>query len=203
MNRTYEIMFIVRPDVEEAELDKLIEGFSANVTNGGGEVKSVEKMGRRRLAYTVRKFNDGFYVLLTILAEGKLITEIERRLRVSEQVIKFITVRMDEEEKRLAKVKRSAQPIQQQPVAPVAAAPAPVAAAPVAETKPEETAAVPVFWGRGTEDAVITDAAVARTQEWLPGHSNLTERIYERLAHGISADELNDIVAFFRDGPTA
>jgi small subunit ribosomal protein S6 len=118
MNRTYEIMFIVRPDVEEAELDKLIEGFSGNVTNGGGEVKSVEKMGRRRLAYTVRKFNDGFYVLMTVAAQGSLITEIERRLRVSEQVIKFITVRMDEEEKRLAKikairdtkVKRSTQP---------------------------------------------------------------------------------------------
>ena len=118
MNRTYEIMFIVRPDVEEAELDKLIEGFSANVTSGGGEVKSVEKMGRRRLAYTVRKFNDGFYVLLNVAAAGSLITEIERRLRVSEQVIKFITVRMDEEEKRLAKikairdtkVKRSSQP---------------------------------------------------------------------------------------------
>jgi small subunit ribosomal protein S6 len=105
MNRTYEIMFIVRPDVEEAELDKLIEGFSGNVTSGGGEVKSVEKMGRRRLAYTVRKFNDGFYVLMNVAAQGSLITEIERRLRVSEQVIKFITVRMDEEEKRLAKVK--------------------------------------------------------------------------------------------------
>ena len=118
MNRTYEIMFIVRPDVEEADLDKLIEGFSVNVTNGGGEVKSVEKMGRRRLAYTVRKFNDGFYVLMVVGAQGSLITEIERRLRVSEQVIKFITVRMGEEEKRLAKikairdtkVKRSAQP---------------------------------------------------------------------------------------------
>jgi small subunit ribosomal protein S6 len=129
MNRTYEIMFIVRPDVEEAELDKLIEGFSTNVTTGGGEVKSVEKMGRRRLAYTVRKFNDGFYVLMNVAAQGSLITEIERRLRVSEQVIKFITVRMDEEEKRLAKVKairdtkvkRSTQPIAQaQPVAPVA-----------------------------------------------------------------------------------
>jgi small subunit ribosomal protein S6 len=127
MNRTYEIMFIVRPDVEEAELDKLIEGFQKNVTDGGGEVKSVEKMGRRRLAYTVRKFNDGFYVLLNVAAAGSLITEIERRLRVSEQVIKFITVRMDEEEKRLAKVKairdskvkRSAQPI-----APAAQAPA-------------------------------------------------------------------------------
>jgi small subunit ribosomal protein S6 len=129
MNRTYEIMFIVRPDVEEAELDKLIEGFSANVTSGGGEVKSVEKMGRRRLAYTVRKFNDGFYVLLNVSAAGSLITEIERRLRVSEQVIKFITVRMDEEEKRLAKVKairdtkvkRSAQPIAAPVHAPAAA----------------------------------------------------------------------------------
>ena len=129
MNRTYEIMFIVRPDVEEAELDKLIEGFSANVTNGGGEIKTVEKMGRRRLAYTVRKFNDGFYVLLTIVAAGSLISEIERRLRVSEQVIKFITVRMDEEEKRLAKVKairdtkvkRSAQPVAQAQHAPAAA----------------------------------------------------------------------------------
>ncbi len=59
MNRTYEVMFIVRPDVEEADLDKLIEGFSGNVTSGGGEVKTVEKMGRRRLAYTVRKCNDG------------------------------------------------------------------------------------------------------------------------------------------------
>ena len=168
MNRTYEIMFIVRPDVEEADLDKLIEGFSANVTNGGGEIKSVEKMGRRRLAYTVRKFNDGFYVLLTIAAAGSLISEIERRLRVSEQVIKFITVRMDEEEKRLAKVKairdtkvkRSAQPIAQAPqpvpvaateaaeeVAPVAAPVAteevaPVAAPVAAEAAPETATAV-------------------------------------------------------------
>ena len=121
MNRTYEIMFIVRPDVEEADLDKLIEGFQKNVTDGGGEIRSTEKMGRRRLAYTVRKFNDGFYVLLSVAAPGSLIGEIERRLRVSEPVIKFITVRMDEEEKRLAKikahrethVKRSAIPVAQ------------------------------------------------------------------------------------------
>ena len=146
MNRTYEIMFIVRPDVEEADLDKLIEGFSSNITSGGGEVKSVEKMGRRRLAYTVRKFNDGFYVLLNVAAAGSLITEIERRLRVSEQVIKFITVRMDEEEKRLAKVKRSAQPAAPvQAAAPAAAAEAPAAEVPaavVAETPAEAPAAV-------------------------------------------------------------
>ena len=148
IKRSYEVMFIVRPDVEEADLDKLIEGFSGNVTNGGGEVTSVEKMGRRRLAYTVRKFNDGFYVLMVISAAGSLIGEIERRLRVSEQVIKFITVRMDEEEKRLAKVKalrdskvkRSAQPQQQQQ--PVAAAPAADAAPePAAEAAPVEASA--------------------------------------------------------------
>ncbi len=142
MNRTYEVMFIVRPDVEEADLDKLIEGFSGNVTSGGGEIKAVEKMGRRRLAYTVRKFNDGFYVLLTIAAAGSLIAEVERRLRVSEPVIKFITVRMDQEEKRLAKVKairdtkvkRSAIP------APAPQASAAATEAPAAE-KTEETPA--------------------------------------------------------------
>jgi small subunit ribosomal protein S6 len=142
MNRTYEIMFIVRPDVEEADLDKLIEGFQKNVTDGGGEVRATEKMGRRRLAYTVRKFNDGFYVLLTIAAEGKLITEIERRLRVSEQVIKFITVRMDEEEKRLAKikahrdthVKRSSIPAQQ----PIQASPVAAAEAPAVQSETAE-----------------------------------------------------------------
>ncbi len=118
MNRTYEIMFIVRPDIEEAEIDKIVETFTGYITQGGGAVKQTEKMGRRRLAYTVRKFNDGFYILLIVDSPASLIHEIERRLRVSEQVIKFITVRTDEEDKRVAKikkhrdahVKRSAQP---------------------------------------------------------------------------------------------
>jgi small subunit ribosomal protein S6 len=133
-------MFIVRPDVVEEEVDKLIAGFSTTVTNGGGVVKTVEKMGRRKLAYTVRKFNDGNYVLLTVEADGAGVLELERRLRVTEPVIKFLTVRIDEEDKRLAKVKAlrgtrrklSAEPAVQAAPAPVAAAPAAVVAAPVA-----------------------------------------------------------------------
>jgi len=105
MSRLYEVMFIVRPDAVDEDVDKLIAGFSSSVTNGGGVVKNVEKMGRRKLAYLVRKFNDGNYILLTIEAGGPVVLELERRLRVSEPVIKFITVRIDEEEKRLAKVK--------------------------------------------------------------------------------------------------
>ena len=129
MPRLYEVMFIVRPDAVEEDVDKLLAGFSATVTGGGGTVKSVEKMGRRKLAYMVRKFNDGNYILLTIEANGAVVLELERRLRVTEPVIKFITVRIDEEEKRLAKVKalrgvrRSAAP-----AVAVSQAPAPVAA---------------------------------------------------------------------------
>jgi len=131
MSRLYEVMFIVRPDAAEEDIDNLIAGFSTTVTNGGGVVKSVEKMGRRKLAYMVRRFNDGNYVLLTIEANGAVVLDLERRLRVTEQVIKFITVRMDEEEKRLAKVKalrgvrRAAAPATP---APVATADAPAAA---------------------------------------------------------------------------
>ncbi len=105
MNRTYELMFIVRPDMVEEEQDKLISTLETAVTSSGGNVKSVEKMGKRRLAYMVRRFHDGIYVLLTVEGGGGLIHELERRLRVTEPVIKFITVRIDEEQKRLDKIK--------------------------------------------------------------------------------------------------
>ena len=106
MNRTYELMFIVRPDMADEDLDKLISTLETAVTSSGGTLKNVEKMGKRRLAYVVRKFHDGFYILLTLEGSGELVKEIERRLRVTEQVIKFISVRTDVEDKRLAKVKK-------------------------------------------------------------------------------------------------
>src|ERR1700674_4856690 len=105
MNRTYELMFIVRPDMVEEEQDKLISTLETAVTSSGGLVKSVEKMGKRRLAYMVRRFHDGLYMLLTVEGSGGLVHELERRLRVTEPVIKFITVRIDEKQKRLDKIK--------------------------------------------------------------------------------------------------
>jgi small subunit ribosomal protein S6 len=152
-------MFIVRPDAAEEDVDKLIAGFSENVTKGGGLVKTVEKMGRRKLAYTVRKFNDGNYVLLTIEANGAVVLELERRLRVTEPVIKFITVRVDEEEKRLAKVKalrgvrRSATPAVAAPIAAPVATPAPAEA-------PVEAVAEIVAEPAAVEAAAPVEAAV-------------------------------------------
>ncbi len=105
MQRTYELMFIVRPDMLEEDQDKLVSSLETQVGNAGGSVKSVERMGKRRLAYTVRKFQDGIYMLMVLEGEGAMVKEVERRLRVTEPVIKFITVRVDEEQKRLAKIK--------------------------------------------------------------------------------------------------
>jgi small subunit ribosomal protein S6 len=105
-NRVYELMFIVRPDMVEEEQDKLISTLESAVSSSGGKVKSMERMGKRRLAYTVRRFHDGIYILLTVEGGGALIHELERRLRVTEPVIKFLTVRIDEEQKRLDKIKK-------------------------------------------------------------------------------------------------
>jgi small subunit ribosomal protein S6 len=138
MERTYEVMFIVRPDLTDEDMDKLIGTIESNATAAGAKLKNTERMGKRRLAYVVRNFMDGFYVLLTVDADGKAIHEVERRLRVSEPVIKFITVRVDERQKRVEKmaklrasrVKRSAT---EAPPPPPPAAEAP-AAEPVASS---------------------------------------------------------------------
>jgi small subunit ribosomal protein S6 len=105
MNRNYEVMFIVRPDMVEEDLNKLISTLESSVTSASGTAKS-EVWGKRRLAYKVGRFNDGIFVLMLIDAAGAVVHEVERRLRVTEQVIKFLTVRTDEELKRLDKIKK-------------------------------------------------------------------------------------------------
>jgi small subunit ribosomal protein S6 len=136
MQRTYELMFIIRPDMADEEVDKLIGTLESNVTTAGGTVKHTERMGKRRLAYTVRKFNEGLYILLTLEGTGEMIHEVERRLRVTEPVIKFISVRVDEEHKRLEKIKAiRAQRVKRSPVTAAAGA------EPPAETGSEPAAA--------------------------------------------------------------
>jgi small subunit ribosomal protein S6 len=125
MNRSYEVMFIVRPDTVDEDLNKLISTLESSVASAGGTSKS-EIWGKRRLAYKVGKFNDGIFVLYMIEGpDGAIVHEVERRLRVTEQVIKFITVRTDEELKRLDKVKKLRDAKKKISAMP-AAAPAPV-----------------------------------------------------------------------------
>jgi len=137
--RTYEVMFIVRPDLLEEDTDKLIATLQGHATTAGATVLNTEKMGKRRLAYDVKKFSDGQYVLLTLNADGKSIHELERRMRVAEPVIKFITVRTDEEKQRLDKAAKLREAKKRRPTESAASAapasapaptPAPATAAP-------------------------------------------------------------------------
>jgi small subunit ribosomal protein S6 len=136
MNRTYELMFIVRPDMVEEDLNKLISTLEASVTGSHGTMKS-EVWGKRRLAYTVGRFNDGIFVLLLLEGTGAMVHELERRLRVTEPVIKFLTVRTDEELKRLDKIKKLRESKKKASAAPAVAAPT---AAPDAGTEPAPAA---------------------------------------------------------------
>jgi small subunit ribosomal protein S6 len=104
--RIYENLFIVKPDATEEEIDHLIEQMSKNITTAGGTVDKVEKWGKRRLAYRVEKQREGYYVLLTFTADSQAVREFERRMRVQDAVIKFLTVRIDETQKRIEKRKK-------------------------------------------------------------------------------------------------
>jgi small subunit ribosomal protein S6 len=105
--RIYEELFIVRPDATEEEVDPLIEQIKGVITHAGGTIEKAEKWGMRKLAYRVSKHNEGQYVLLVFNAKADTVKELERRLRVSDMVIKFLTVRIDEKLKRIEKRKKA------------------------------------------------------------------------------------------------
>ena len=126
--RIYEELFIVKPDAPEEEVDAFVEQLRGQLTTAGATVDKVEKWGKRRLAYKVDKYREGAYVLFQFSAEPGTVKELERRLRVSDVVLKFLTVRIDETLKRLekrkkARDKRAVKRAEKAPAAPMPAAP--------------------------------------------------------------------------------
>jgi small subunit ribosomal protein S6 len=101
--RVYEVLFIVAPNTEEGDTETLITQLSDVITNQGATITKVDRIGRRRLAYPIGKFNEGYYVVLTVEGTGAEIAEVERRMRVSDAVIRYITIRIDEDLKRAEK----------------------------------------------------------------------------------------------------
>src|ERR1700761_5880425 len=105
--RIYEELFIVRPDATDEEVDPLVDQLKGVITHAGGTVDKTEKWGVRKLAYRVLKYNEGQYILLQFSAGPETVKEIERRLRVADLVLKFLTVRIDEKLKRIEKRKKA------------------------------------------------------------------------------------------------
>ncbi len=133
--RIYEELFIVKPDAAEEEIDQVVEQVTQVVSGSGGAIDKVEKWGVRKLAYRVAKHEEGHYILVQFSASPDTVKEIERRLRVTDVVLKFLTVRLDEKQKKIDKrklqrEKRAAR--RPAPPVPVPEAPGPAeAAAPV------------------------------------------------------------------------
>src|SRR6202040_1173839 len=122
--RVYEELFIVKPDTPEEEVDGFIEQIKQVIVAGKGTVDKADKWGIRKLAYRVQKYNEGIYVLVQFSSSPELVREIERRMRVSDLVIKFITVRIDEKIKKIEKRKRARDKRASRRPAPLMAAPA-------------------------------------------------------------------------------
>ncbi len=105
--RIYEELFIVRPDATDEEVDPLIEQLKNVITQKGGTLEKTERWGVRKLAYRVMKHTEGQYILLHFNAGPEVVREVERRLRVADLVLKFLTVRTDEKMKRIEKRRKA------------------------------------------------------------------------------------------------
>lgn len=103
-NRVYEVMYIAEPNTDSDSIAQINQEIEDLVTKDGGEIVSTEDMGRRQLAYTIKKNTEGYYFLFEIAGSGKEIAEIERRMRVNDKVLRYLTVRVDEERKTADKI---------------------------------------------------------------------------------------------------
>lgn len=102
--RVYEVMYIAAAETSDEDIAKLNETITNIIETEGGSVVKMEDMGRRRLAYEINKKNDGYYVLFEIEGSGKEIAELERRMRVNDAIMRYLTVRVDEERKTAQKL---------------------------------------------------------------------------------------------------
>jgi len=98
-------MFIVAPNAPDDEIDRIISQMEGVVRTAQGELINVERIGKRKLAYGIGKFAEGYYVLFNLKGNGELVKEFERRLKVTDTVIRYVTVRVDEALKRVEKMK--------------------------------------------------------------------------------------------------
>ena len=105
MNRKYELVYIVSPDATDAQVAELHTQVEQIAQRLGGKIDKTDNWGRRKLAYEIGRHKEGTYVLETLDGGGELMKEIDRRLRVSDQVIRHLTVRVDEENRTIDRVR--------------------------------------------------------------------------------------------------
>jgi len=91
--RKYEVMYIIRTDIEQEQVQSTVEKFQGIITNNGGEITKHDLMGKRRLAYEINKFRDGHYVLVQFTAEPAVVAEMDRVMKISDEIIRYLIVK--------------------------------------------------------------------------------------------------------------
>ncbi len=120
--REYEAIFILAPTLDEEQIQTIIDSLSKAAEERGAEVANVDRWGRRRLAFPVKKHKDGHFVIFTLRADSNdAVRELERRVKVSDSVIRFLTVRVDLERKRAEGRKKKKERPKAQPETPAPA----------------------------------------------------------------------------------
>jgi small subunit ribosomal protein S6 len=103
--RQYEVLFIIDPGADDDEVAKLTDTFKQIITDQGGSITKAETLGRRQLAYEILRKKEGTFVDIELEGSGKEIAELERRMRVNDRILRYLTVRLDEERQRAEKFK--------------------------------------------------------------------------------------------------
>jgi small subunit ribosomal protein S6 len=125
MARTYEVVFVAAPTLTPDELDAFIAQMQTVAEGKDAKVVKVDNWGKKTLAYRIQRFRDGYYVVLTVEGGGAAIAELERRFRVTDFIMRFLSVRIDEDLKRSEKLKAARQrKVKVRPVPPAGVEPA-------------------------------------------------------------------------------
>ena len=103
--RQYEVLFIVDPVADDDEVAKITDSFKQIITDQGGSITKAETLGRRQLAYEILRKKEGTFVDIELEGSGQEIAELERRMRVNDRILRYLTVRLDEERRRAEKFK--------------------------------------------------------------------------------------------------
>ncbi len=113
-NRTYEVMYIIDPETAADKINKLNDAVGKLIKKEGGEVVRMDDVGLKPLAYPIQKKTEGHYVLFEIDGTGQEIAELERRMRVNDMIMRYITVRVDEDRKKATKMREKREKRQAQ-----------------------------------------------------------------------------------------
>lgn len=94
--RKYELLYVLRPDLTDEEVQGNREKFNALITNNGGEIVKVDEMGKRRLAYEIQDLKEGVYTVVNFTGTNDTVNELDRVIKITEDVIRFLIVKEDE-----------------------------------------------------------------------------------------------------------